>query len=82
MFRNKPIDGVLIIFSIIDRTSFGIVEEYYAGILNIRPFMLHVEAKCDLENKRVVGYKEAKDLARALSIRYIKVSAKVNSHFK
>ena len=76
-------DGFLLVFSIIDRKSFGILETKKGRILKMKehgtPPMLLLGNKCDLEHQRAVNKEEAEGIANSWKMEYLEVSAKVIS---
>ncbi|XP_074662999.1 ras-like protein 2 [Tubulanus polymorphus] len=74
-------EGFLLVFSIIDRSSFDIIYKFHRQILRVKDRdefpMILVANKCDLEHQRMVASDEGQELARQLNIRYIETSAKL-----
>lgn len=73
-------EGFLLIYSITSRMSFDEIQTFHQQILRVKdkdwfPVVL-VGNKCDLENERVVGTTEGRDLARGFKSRFLEASAR------
>ncbi|XP_064397498.1 GTPase HRas-like [Halichondria panicea] len=73
-------EGFLLVYSIIDKTSFEEIPKFYKQILRVKDKtdfpMILVANKADLESERVVTQQEGEELARELKIKYVESSAK------
>lgn len=74
-------EGFLLVFSVVDRSSFEEVYKFHRQILRVKDRdefpMLMVGNKVDLEQQRQVWVEQAQELARSLRIPYIECSAKL-----
>lgn len=71
--------GIILVFSIDNRKSFDNIGKWMKQISDNAAkdvIILLVGNKCDLEEKRVVSYDEAKQLAENYNIRFYETSAK------
>ncbi|CAG5131493.1 unnamed protein product [Candidula unifasciata] len=73
-------EGFLLVYSVIDRSSFEEIYKFHKQILRVKDRdefpMLLVANKSDLESQRLVSSTEGQELAHNLKIRYIEASAK------
>lgn len=73
-------EGFLLVYSVIDRSSFDEIYKFHKQILRVKDRdefpMLLVANKSDLDTQRVVSAGEGQELAHNLKIRYIEASAK------
>ncbi|BFZ09849.1 hypothetical protein BsWGS_12888 [Bradybaena similaris] len=73
-------EGFLLVYSVIDRSSFEEIYKFHKQILRVKDRdefpMLLVANKSDLESQRLVSTTEGQELAHNLKIRYIEASAK------
>ena len=77
-------EGFLCVFSIIDRESFSVMNEFREQILRVKvdsqtPMIL-VGNKMDLEDRRDVSKAEAEELSKSWGVRYIETSAKTKEN--
>ncbi|XP_012945849.1 ras-related protein R-Ras2 [Aplysia californica] len=73
-------EGFLLVYSVIDATSFKEIQKFHRQILRVKDRdefpMLLVANKSDLDSQRVVSTEEGQELANKLKIKYIEASAK------
>ncbi|XP_059140023.1 ras-related protein R-Ras2-like [Physella acuta] len=73
-------EGFLLVYSVIDRSSFEEIFKFHRQILRVKDRdefpMLLVANKSDLDSQRVVSTAEGQELANNLKIHYIEASAK------
>ncbi|CAL1547353.1 unnamed protein product [Lymnaea stagnalis] len=73
-------EGFLLVYSVIDRSSFEEIFKFHRQILRVKDRdefpMLLVANKSDLDSQRVVSTAEGQELANNLKIRYMEASAK------
>ncbi|KAF9474348.1 ras-like protein 1 [Pholiota conissans] len=72
-------EGVLLVYSIISRNSFLLMDTYHEQIVERKGQsfpMIIVGTKCDLEQKRQVSVSEARDVAARFGCNFIETSAK------
>ncbi|KAH9489160.1 Ras- protein R-Ras2 [Bulinus truncatus] len=73
-------EGFLLVYSVIDRSSFEEIFKFHRQILRVKDRdefpMLLVANKSDLDTQRVVSTSEGQELANNLKIRYMEASAK------
>ncbi|XP_071491088.1 ras-related protein R-Ras2-like [Diadema antillarum] len=73
-------DGFLLVFSLINRTSFDEIYKYHRQILRVKDRdefpMILIGNKADLEEGRVVSADEAQRLGLELKLHYLEASAK------
>ncbi|XP_064600172.1 ras-related protein R-Ras2-like [Liolophura sinensis] len=74
-------EGFLLVFSVIDRSSFDEIYKFHKQILRVKDRdefpMLIVANKADLEHMRMISRDEGIELARQLDLSYIEASAKL-----
>eukprot|EP01117_Protostelium_nocturnum_P019122 TRINITY_DN819_c0_g1_i2.p1 TRINITY_DN819_c0_g1~~TRINITY_DN819_c0_g1_i2.p1 ORF type:complete len:194 (+),score=64.11 TRINITY_DN819_c0_g1_i2:194-775(+) len=71
--------GLIIVFDVTNKVSFDNIKKWLDDIeRHASPSIVKclVGNKCDLENKRVIDYSTAKQLADSLNISYMETSAK------
>jgi len=76
-------NGILLTFDVTDMNSFQKVRHWLGEIKKNAPDGTCVGLignKCDLEDKRVVSFKEANDFATSNGLKYVETSAKNNLH--
>lgn len=74
------VQGIILIYSITERSSFENVEEWINSIKSVSekiPILL-VGNKCDLEESRVVDKQEGIELSKKMNVNFFEVSAKNN----
>ncbi|KAI8772668.1 ras-related protein R-Ras2 [Biomphalaria glabrata] len=73
-------EGFLLVYSVIDRSSFEEIFKFHRQILRVKDRdefpMLLVANKSDLDTQRVVTTADGQELANNLKIRYMEASAK------
>jgi len=82
----KSGDGFLVVYSIIDKTTFVEAEDLYGDVLRVRdqeastiPLLL-VGNKCDLADMRKVSYQEGQQKAAQWNVPFYEASAKVDTN--
>lgn len=74
------VQGIILIYSITERSTFENVEEWVNSIKSISekiPILL-IGNKCDLEDERQVQKQEGIDLSQRMNVNFFEVSAKNN----
>ncbi len=84
----KRVQGILLCFDLTYRETFDNITKWFDEINEIYkdkykniPIVL-LGNKCDMISKRVITEKEAKELAKKLSLRYYEVSAKTKTNIE
>lgn len=76
-------DGFLVVYSIIQRRSFELLEDFRVSILRVKETdsfpMVLVGNKCDMESLREVSFFEAQELAKKFGCPLIETSAKTRT---
>eukprot|EP00475_Leptophrys_vorax_P025417 TRINITY_DN35616_c0_g1_i1.p1 TRINITY_DN35616_c0_g1~~TRINITY_DN35616_c0_g1_i1.p1 ORF type:complete len:194 (+),score=49.40 TRINITY_DN35616_c0_g1_i1:213-794(+) len=78
----RAADGVLLLYSITDKTSFEKAQELHSAVLRLRDgnqvALVVAGNKCDLEHERVVSKSEGQELAGVWECKFFEMSAKEN----
>lgn len=73
-------EGFLLVFSVIDKSSFDEIPRFHTQILRVKDKdefpMILVGNKSDLESERTISTSEAQELGRKLGVPYLESSAK------
>jgi small GTP-binding protein len=81
----KGAAGIILTYSITDRTSFGSIERWMAQIENNAPSEVSrvlLATKADLEDERQVSVEEGKALSHRFRLSFMEVSAKAGLNVK
>ena len=79
----KGAHAIILIFSIVDKKSFGSVENWINKIkeeASESVSIILVGNKCDLKEERLIPYEEAEKLAKEFNINYFECSAKTGEN--
>ena len=75
--------GILLVFDVTEKESFESLNNWLIEIeknANKNVVKILIGNKCDLEDKRVISYSQAKDFADSNGLNYVETSAKTNNN--
>ena len=75
--------GILLVFDVTEKESFESLNNWLIEIeknANKNVVKILIGNKCDLEDKRVISYSQAKDFADSNGLKYVETSAKTNNN--
>jgi len=79
----KGAQGILLVFDLTEKESFESLNNWLIEIeknANKNVVKILIGNKCDLEDKRVISYSQAKDFADSNGLNYVETSAKTNNN--
>ena len=79
----KGAQGILLVFDLTEKESFESLNNWLIEIeknANKNVVKILIGNKCDLEDKRVISYSQAKDFADSNGLKYVETSAKTNNN--